>query len=161
MLSRREWLRITAGASAALGLNPRLLQGLQDGAVMTRPIPSSGEQVPVVGLGGRWISNRSTAEELADHRAVMHELARNAEGAGRLFDSAAGYLDIDGGFEGFRQFVNDLNASLGIPTSLSELGVSKPDLDRLVKDALSDPSTGGNPIEMTPENTRALYEKLL
>jgi aryl-alcohol dehydrogenase-like predicted oxidoreductase len=58
---------------------------------MTRPIPSTGEALPVIGLGGRWISNRSTPEELADHRAVMHELARDAEGAGRLFDSAAGY----------------------------------------------------------------------
>lgn len=91
MLSRREWLRITGGAGAALSLNPRLLAALQDGAVRTRPIPSTGEQVPVIGLGGRWISNNSTAEELADHRAVLHELARDAEGAGRLFDSAAGY----------------------------------------------------------------------
>lgn len=91
MVSRREWLRITAGAGAALSLNPRLLAGHQTGAVRTRPIPSTGEQIPVIGLGGRWISNRSSAEELADHRAVLHELARNAEANGRLFDSAAGY----------------------------------------------------------------------
>jgi aryl-alcohol dehydrogenase-like predicted oxidoreductase len=68
-----------------------MLAALQSGAVRTRPIPSTGEEIPVIGLGGRWISNRSTPEELADHRAVMHELARDAEGAGRLFDSAAGY----------------------------------------------------------------------
>lgn len=91
MISRREWLRMTAGASALLGLNPRLLAGLQSGPVRTRAIPSSGEQIPVIGLGGRWISADSTPEELADHRAVLHELARDAEGAGRLFDSAAGY----------------------------------------------------------------------
>ncbi len=91
MITRREWLRITGAASAALGLNPSLLASLQSGAVRTKPIPSSGEQVPVIGLGGRWISANSSAEELADHRAVLHELARNAEGAGRVFDSAAGY----------------------------------------------------------------------
>lgn len=91
MISRREWLRMTAGASALLGLNPRLLAALQSGPVRTRAIPSSGEQIPVIGLGGRWISANSTPEELADHRAVLHELARDAEGAGRLFDSAAGY----------------------------------------------------------------------
>jgi aryl-alcohol dehydrogenase-like predicted oxidoreductase len=68
-----------------------MLAALQDGAVATRPIPSSGEQLPVIGLGGRWISSDSSAEELADHRAVMHALADGAEGAGRLFDSAAGY----------------------------------------------------------------------
>lgn len=91
MISRREWLRMTAGASALLGLNPRLLAALQSGPVRTRAIPSSGEQVPVIGLGGRWISANSTPQELADHRAVLHELARDAEGGGRLFDSAAGY----------------------------------------------------------------------
>ena len=33
----------------------------------------------------------SSPEELADHRAVLHALADSAEGAGRVFDSAAGY----------------------------------------------------------------------
>ncbi len=91
MVSRRDWLRITAGAGAVLGLNPRLLAALQEGAVRTRPIPSTGEQIPVIGLGGRWISTNSSPEELADHRAVLHALADGAEGAGRVFDSAAGY----------------------------------------------------------------------
>jgi aryl-alcohol dehydrogenase-like predicted oxidoreductase len=76
---------------AAIGLNPRMLAALQTGAVRTRPIPSSGEQVPVIGLGGRWISANSSPEELTEHRAVLHALAEGAEGAGRLFDSAAGY----------------------------------------------------------------------
>lgn len=91
MLTRREWLRLSGGAGAALALNPRLLLARQEGPVLTRPIPSSGEPLPVIGLGGRWISANSSPEELADHRSVLHELARGAEGAGRLFDSAAGY----------------------------------------------------------------------
>ena len=90
MVTRRDWLKVTAGAGAALALNPRILRALQE-PVITRPIPSSGEPLPVIGLGGRWISTRSTPEELVDHRQVLHILARNAEGAGRLFDSAAGY----------------------------------------------------------------------
>ncbi len=91
MLSRRDWLRIAAGSSAVLGLNPRILAAARAQEVLTRPIPSSGERIPVIGLGGRWISNNSTPEELADHRAVLHALAEGAEGAGRVFDSAAGY----------------------------------------------------------------------
>ncbi len=91
MVTRRDWLRITAGAGAALSLNPRMLAALQTGAVRTKAIPSSGEQIPVIGLGGRWISAGSSAEELAGHRAVLHALAEGAEGAGRVFDSAAGY----------------------------------------------------------------------
>ncbi len=91
MLSRRDWLRVSAGAGALLGLNPRVLRALQTEPVRTRAIPSSGEHLPVIGLGGRWISMSSSPEELADHRAVLHALADGAEGAGRLFDSAAGY----------------------------------------------------------------------
>jgi aryl-alcohol dehydrogenase-like predicted oxidoreductase len=91
MISRREWLRITAGASAVLGLDTRMLAALQTGPVRTKAIPSSGEQIPVIGLGGRWISANSDAAELAGHRAVLQALAEGAEGAGRLFDSAAGY----------------------------------------------------------------------
>ncbi|MBO6576804.1 MAG: aldo/keto reductase [Rhodothermales bacterium] len=93
MITRREWLRLTGGVGAgmALGLSPRDLLALQTDAVRTRAIPSTGVEIPIIGLGGRWININSTEEELADHRAVLHALAEGAEGAGRLFDSAAGY----------------------------------------------------------------------
>ena len=91
MISRRDWLRVTAGAGAALGLNPRFLSGLSAQELMTRAIPSTGVRIPVIGLGGRWISSDAGAEELAGHRAVLKALADGAEGAGRVFDSAAGY----------------------------------------------------------------------
>lgn len=110
MISRREWLRLTAGAGAAISLGACRPDGSGAGAggagtaaaaaggqatgssdMILRAIPSSGEQVPVIGLGGRWISANSTEEELADHRAVLHALADGAEGAGRVFDTAAGY----------------------------------------------------------------------
>ncbi|MEL7150949.1 MAG: iron-containing alcohol dehydrogenase [Pseudomonadota bacterium] len=88
-------------------------------------------------------------------------LTFNADAIRDRFGLAAAYLDIEGGFDGFRAFVDDLNNSLGIPKTLTELGVSDPDIDRLVADALRDPSTGGNPVEMTEANTRALLEALL
>ena len=69
---------------------------------------------------------------------------------------AAAYLGIEGGFEGFCTYVDDLNTSLGIPKTLTELGVANPDIDRIVAGALKDPSTGGNPVEMTEANTRNL-----
>ncbi len=71
-------------------------------------------------------------------------------------DRAAAYLGIDGGFDGFAGYVDALNDSLGIPRTLTALGVTDPDVDRIVADALRDPSTGGNPVEMTEANTRAL-----
>jgi aryl-alcohol dehydrogenase-like predicted oxidoreductase len=59
--------------------------------MLMRPIPSSGERIAVIGLGGRWISRNASPEELADHRAVLRALADGAEGPGRVFDTAAGY----------------------------------------------------------------------
>jgi alcohol dehydrogenase class IV len=73
----------------------------------------------------------------------------------------AAYLGIAGGFDGFYDYVIELNASLGIPANLTELGVTDPDLDWLVASALKDPSVGGNPVEMTAANTRALFEDCL
>ena len=77
------------------------------------------------------------------------------------FGMAAAYLGIDGGFDGFCAFVDAFNDSFGIPKRLSGLGVTTPDIDRLVQGALSDPSVGGNPVDMTPANTRALFEAIL
>ncbi len=115
MVSRREWLRITAGAGAALTLGgcraegaagevAEGLAGAEGGALaqgtagatvqsgmILKAIPSSGEQIPVIGLGGRWISSNASADELAGHRAVLQALAEGAEGPGRVFDTAAGY----------------------------------------------------------------------
>ena len=72
------------------------------------------------------------------------------------FDQAAAYLGIEGGFEGFCDFVDALNASMGIPRTLAAMGIESPDIGRIVEGAMKDPSTGGNPVEMTPENTRKL-----
>ena len=76
-------------------------------------------------------------------------------------EALAAYLGIGGGFDGFYDFVNELNASLGIPANLTELGVTDPDMDWLVASALKDPSVGGNPVEMTEANTRELFEACL
>ena len=88
-------------------------------------------------------------------------LAFNADAIRQRFNQVAAYLDIDGGFDGFCQFVNDFNESFAIPKTLSDLGVSNPDLDSLVESALRDPSVGGNPVKMTAENTRALFESVM
>jgi len=73
---------------------------------------------------------------------------------------AANYLGISGGFVGFCKFVDELNDSLAIPKSLADLGIENPDIDRIVSGALIDPSTGGNPIKMTEENTRKLIMEI-
>lgn len=72
--------------------------------------------------------------------------------------AAAAYLGIAGGFAGFHDAIMELRAKLAIPASLSAMGVQYGDLDMLTEMALEDPSCGGNPIPMTRENTRALFD---
>ncbi|MGR3802871.1 iron-containing alcohol dehydrogenase [Marinibacterium profundimaris] len=70
--------------------------------------------------------------------------------------AAAAYLGIAGGFDGFRGVVAELIAGLGIPTSLSGLGITDPDIDELTRLALTDPSCGGNPVALTEANLKPL-----
>ncbi len=77
------------------------------------------------------------------------------------FDRAAGYLRIDGGYDGFRSFVQEFNDSFAIPRKLSEMGVRADRIDDLVAMALEDPSCGGNPVPLTTENLRKLFENTI
>jgi 4-hydroxybutyrate dehydrogenase len=83
-------------------------------------------------------------------------LAFNRPAVEQRLAMAARYLGIEGGYQGFYDFVGDLNASLNIPANLTALGVRDADIDALVASALQDPSVGGNPVEMTADNTKAL-----
>lgn len=74
---------------------------------------------------------------------------------------AASYLGLSGGYDGFYALVGELNTMFSIPKNLTELGVIDPDIDNITKAALNDPSTGGNPVKMDYENTRALLEACL
>ena len=74
---------------------------------------------------------------------------------------ASAYLGIEGGFDGFRGFVGEMNTMLGIPETLAQMGVSDPDKDAILDGAMKDPSCGGNPVEMTRDNTAALIDTLI
>lgn len=89
MINRREWIGITAGAGAALGLTPRLLRALQQGQLLKRPIPSSGEMIPVIGLGSSaTFSQVARSDEVTALREVFQAMV--GKGAS-VFDTAPGY----------------------------------------------------------------------
>jgi alcohol dehydrogenase class IV len=79
---------------------------------------------------------------------------------GRLARAAA-YLGLGGEADGFLDAVLRLRATLGIPEGLAALGVEEAHIPELVERALRDPSVGGNPVEMTPESTEALFRAAL
>jgi aryl-alcohol dehydrogenase-like predicted oxidoreductase len=87
MLTRRDWLTLTMGAGAAYALGPARLLAQQ--AVLTRAIPSTGEQVPLVGLGSSaTFSQVARAEDVSALGEVFKTLI--SEG-GTVFDTAPGY----------------------------------------------------------------------
>ena len=76
-------------------------------------------------------------------------------------ERAAAYLAIKGGFEGFLDFVLDLRAGIGIPDGLGKLGVSPTRIDELVEFAVTDPTAAGNPVPLTKDAARRLYDECL
>lgn len=72
---------------------------------------------------------------------------------------AAAYLGIKGGFNGFLKWVLQLRKEIGIPHSLKEIGIDTKRLDEVAKMAVKDPSAGGNPIQFTQKQYKALAKK--
>ena len=73
----------------------------------------------------------------------------------------AGFLGIDGGFDGFLAAVLDLRRRTGVPHDLRSLGVDDGRVDLIVEMAVIDPTAGGNPVALTKAASRKLFEAAL
>lgn len=90
MITRRELLALTAQAGAALTLAPRLGAAQQPrGELITRPIPSTGEEIPIIGLGSSATFSEAAREE--DYEAVRSVLQAMLDLGGTVFDTAPSY----------------------------------------------------------------------
>lgn len=88
MVTRREALRLAAGAACACAIAP-WARGTEAPQVITRAVPSTGERLPVVGLGSSaTFSQVARSEDAASLRAV---LAKMVELGGTVFDTAPAY----------------------------------------------------------------------
>jgi aryl-alcohol dehydrogenase-like predicted oxidoreductase len=105
MLSRREWIKTTLGATGALALNSRILSALQRGQLIQRAVPSSGEMLPSIGLGSSATFSRVARTE--DLTALREVLQAFVDSGGRVFDTAPSY----GASE---QVAGDISKELGI-----------------------------------------------
>src|SRR5690606_375602 len=86
-ISRRDWLTLTMGAGAALALKGGNL--FAQSKLLTRAIPSSGEALPVIGLGSSATFSRvARTEDVASLREVMQTLV---DMGGTVFDTAPSY----------------------------------------------------------------------
>lgn len=85
MITRRTALKLGAGATVALLVDWPLLA---DAPLLTRAIPSSGEKLPLVGIGTARRYDVTSAEERAPLREVLRELPKLG---GKLVDTAPSY----------------------------------------------------------------------
>ena len=73
--------------------------------------------------------------------------------------SICDYLDLEKNFESFLSWILELRKELKIPHKISEvIDVKDINLDKLAKMALDDPSSSTNPIRLTLNDTKRLYE---
>lgn len=96
MISRRDWFGATFGAGAALALSPRLLRALEEStrliqpaALLKRAVPSSGEMLPVVGLGSS--ATFSQVARTEDLSALKEVLRTMVDRGATVFDTAPSY----------------------------------------------------------------------
>jgi len=90
-LSRREVVKLGVGAGAALVLGRSSLiaePAEQSGPLITRPIPSSGERLPVVGMGTAVIYQNPTPEQMPPLRDTLRAFP---EQGGKVLDTAPSY----------------------------------------------------------------------
>ena len=89
MIDRRQWIGMTLGAGAVLGFGPRFVSALAPDSLIMRPIPSSGENIPVIGLGSS-ATFRSVAE--SEDAAGLGEVLKSMVARGAtVFDTAPSY----------------------------------------------------------------------
>jgi len=87
-LSRRDALKLGVGLGAGLALASNSLFA-QNVGPLTKAIPSSGEHVPLIGVGtARRYDVAATPEELAPLREVLRNLPANG---GKMVDTAPSY----------------------------------------------------------------------
>lgn len=88
MINRRQMLGLSLSAGAALALDPRLLWAARQ-ELITRAIPSTGERLPIVGLGSSATFGQAARGE--DVTALRDVLRTMMEAGGTVFDTAPSY----------------------------------------------------------------------
>jgi aryl-alcohol dehydrogenase-like predicted oxidoreductase len=87
--SRRQALKAGLLAGAGIALSGRLLEAAESLPLITKPIPSSGERLPVIGLGTIWFRD-------AQYEQLRSVVQRMSELGGTLIDTAHAYGESEG-----------------------------------------------------------------
>ena len=89
MTTRRDCLKFSMAAAMATLLPQGRLLAADDTPLLSRPIPSSGEQLPLIGLGSSATFSQVARGE--DRSALREVLQALVAGGGTVFDTAPSY----------------------------------------------------------------------
>jgi diketogulonate reductase-like aldo/keto reductase len=93
MIDRREFLATATLAAAGAALAPLAAAGTRDGMLLKRAIPSTGEQIPVIGMG---TSDTFEVGDDVDARKALREVLAVFTGAGgTVIDTAPTYTSAE------------------------------------------------------------------
>ncbi|WP_299073855.1 iron-containing alcohol dehydrogenase [uncultured Paraglaciecola sp.] len=115
------------------------------------------------GLGGMHALAHSLGALYDSHHGLLNAvlmpyvLKANCSAIEPRIERLARYLELnDSSFDGFLQWILALRAELGIPHSLSEIGIDSLQIEKIGQMAVEDGAAGGNPIELSAQQYSAL-----
>ncbi len=107
-------------------------------------------------------ANLNTHHGLTNAVVMPYVLAWNRAAIEDKMVRLASYLQLpQRSFDGVLAWLLELRKTIGVPHTLAELGMQSSHIDSFSRQALQDPSTGGNPVPMDVSDFASLYRNCL
>jgi alcohol dehydrogenase class IV len=107
-------------------------------------------------------ANLNTHHGLTNGVVMPYVLAWNRSALQDKMTRLAAYLGLPKpSFDAVLNWILELRRQIGIPATLADLGMQAAHADTFAQQAFDDPSTGGNPLPMTPAKFAQLYRNCI
>ncbi len=153
----REWLPIAVKDGANLEARSHMMVASTMGATAFQK-----------GLGAMHSLSHPCSANLNTHHGLTNAvvmpyvLAWNRPALEEKMVRLAAFLGLQKhSFDGVMDWILELRQSIGIPSTLADLGVRDEHIATFAPQAFDDPSTGGNPLSMTVARFARLYRNCI
>ena len=92
---------------------------------------------------------------------IPYVLVHNRDAIEPKIERLAAYLGLPGRFDAFLEWVLAMRSELAVPHTLAGLNIGPERFDQMSAMAPEDPTAGGNPVPITRDGARRLYENAL
>ena len=92
---------------------------------------------------------------------MPYVLVYNRQAIETKIERLSAYIGLEPSFQAFLDWVLKLRKDLGVPHTLEGLKVDSARFDEMSEMAPNDPTAGGNPVPITRESARKLFEDAL